>query len=193
MLLRHTLADRPWDRSLWRCVPSSQKHENISDNHITLDSTALPWTHNLQNPSSEYSQRGLISSRGGLLIFLHLLWEAYWTNQRGEKRSGSLFPGLAMRLMYLIVNPQLTAHFPDNPSFDSRKSRKRAGRWGKDGSEFHCAFRTNACGCVLIISSENRQNPNCLLNTYVTGCNSAQMGCWEIGLVHDTEEKIKAR
>lgn len=46
----------------------------------------------------------------------------------GEKRSGSLFLGLAMRLMYLIVNPRLTAHFLDNPGFDSQKVRKRVER-----------------------------------------------------------------
>lgn len=40
--------------------------------------------------------------------------------------SGSLFLGLAMRLMYLIANPRLTAHFLDNPGFDSQKVRKRA-------------------------------------------------------------------
>lgn len=49
---------------LFEGVPSSQKHENISDNHITLDSTALSWAPNLQNPSSEYWEWGLISSRG---------------------------------------------------------------------------------------------------------------------------------
>ncbi len=45
----------------------------------------------------------------------------------GEKRSGSLFLGLAMRLMYLIANPRLTAHFLDNPGFDSQKVRERNG------------------------------------------------------------------
>lgn len=63
---------------------------------------------------------------------------------KGEKRSGSLFLGLAMRLMYLIVNPQLTAHFLDNPSFDSQKVRKRVEWLGKEGSGFYCLFRTNA-------------------------------------------------
>lgn len=32
-----------------------------------------------------------------------------------------------MRLMYLIANTRLTAHFPDNPGFDSRKARERDG------------------------------------------------------------------
>lgn len=54
---------------LFEGIPSSQKHENISDNHITLDSTALSWAPNLQNPFSEYWEWGLISSRGGFLSF----------------------------------------------------------------------------------------------------------------------------
>lgn len=49
-----------------------------------------------------------------------------------------------MRLMYLILNPQLTAHFLDNPSFDSQKVRKRVEWLGKEGLGFHCLFRTNA-------------------------------------------------